>query len=85
MGAKSLQSCPALFDPMDCNLPGFSVQGILQARMLEWAVMPSSRGSSRTQGSNLCLLCLLYWQVGSLPPEPPGKPQVKILSDANKD
>ena len=31
MHAKSLQSCPTLFDPMDCNLPGFSVQEILQA------------------------------------------------------
>ena len=69
MHAKSLQSCPTLFDPMDCNLPGFSVQEILQARILEWAVMPSSRRSSRTQGSNLHLLCLLYWQVGSLPLE----------------
>ena len=59
MRAKSLQSCPALFDPMDCHLPGFSVQGILQARMLEWAVMPSSRGSSGTQGSNPRLMSLV--------------------------
>ena len=34
--AKSLQSCPTLCDPMDCSLPGFSVHGILQARILEW-------------------------------------------------
>ena len=34
--AKSLQLCPTLCDPMDCSLPGFSVQGILQARTLEW-------------------------------------------------
>ena len=32
---KSLQSCPALFDPLDCNPPGTSVPGILQARILE--------------------------------------------------
>ena len=37
--AKSLQSCPTLCDPMDCNLPGFSVHGILQARTLEWVVI----------------------------------------------
>ena len=45
--AKSLQSCLTLCDPMDCNPPGSSVHGILQARMLEWVAMPSSRGSSR--------------------------------------
>ena len=35
-----------LCDSMDCNLPGSSVHGVLQARILEWVVMPSSRGSS---------------------------------------
>ena len=30
------QSCPTLGDPMDCSLPGFSVHGIFQARVLEW-------------------------------------------------
>ena len=43
----SLQSCPTLCNPMDCILPGSSVHGILQARILEWVVMPSSRGSSQ--------------------------------------
>ena len=37
MGAKSFQSC---------SLPGSSVHGILQARILEWVATPSSRGSS---------------------------------------
>ena len=32
------------------------------------------QGIFPTQGSNLCLLCLLHWQVGSLPLAPPGKP-----------
>ena len=45
--AKLLQSCLTLCDPMDCSLPGFSLHGILQARILEWVVMPSSGGSSR--------------------------------------
>ena len=40
MHAKSLQSCPTLCDPMDCNLPGSSIHGILQARPLEWVAMP---------------------------------------------
>ena len=30
------QSCPTLSDPMDCSLPGFSIHGIFQARVLEW-------------------------------------------------
>ena len=34
--AKSLQPCLTLSDPMDCSLPGFSVPGIFQARVLEW-------------------------------------------------
>ena len=46
MHAKSLQSCLSVCDPMDCSLPGSSVHGILQARMLERVAMPSSRGSS---------------------------------------
>ena len=37
MHAKSLQSCPTLCDPMNCSPPGYSVHGILQARILEWA------------------------------------------------
>ena len=51
------QSCPTLCDPMDCSLPGSSVHGILQARILEWVTMPSSKGSSqprdRTQVSHI--------------------------------
>ena len=34
------------FRPMDCRFPGSSVHGNLQARIMEWAAMPSSRGSS---------------------------------------
>ena len=40
------QSCLILSDPMDCSPPGSSVHGILQARILEWVAIPSSRGSS---------------------------------------
>ena len=42
MCAKSLQSCPTLCDPLDCSLPGSSVQGILQARILEGVAIPFS-------------------------------------------
>ena len=65
---------------MDYSLPGSSVHGILQARILKWVTMPFSKGSSqprdRTQESNLRLLHLLHWQMCSLPPVPPGKPWI---------
>ena len=41
------QSCPTLCDPTDCSLPGSSVHGIFQARILEWVVISFSRGSSQ--------------------------------------
>ena len=48
---KSL-SCLTLCDPKDCSPSGTPVPGILQARILQWVAMPSSRGSALTQGSN---------------------------------
>ena len=45
MRAQSLQSCLTLCDPMDYSPPDSSVQGILQAIILEWVAIPSSRGS----------------------------------------
>ena len=36
------QSCPTLLDPMDCSLPGSSVHGIFQARVLEWGAIAFS-------------------------------------------
>ena len=56
---KSFQSWPNVCDPTGCSPPGFSVHGILQARILEWVAMPSSRGIFPSQGSNPHLLCLL--------------------------
>ena len=41
------QLCLTLCDPMDCSPPGSSVQGVLQARILEWVAISFSRGSSR--------------------------------------
>ena len=54
------QSCPTLCDPMDCNLPGFSVHGILQARILEQVAIPFFRGSSqpRDQTHISCVSCI---------------------------
>ena len=72
--AKSLQSCLTLCDPMDCNPPGSFVHGTLQARILEWVAVPSSRGIFPTQGMKPHLLSLLLWQAGSLPLASCGKP-----------
>ena len=54
------QTCPTLCNPMDCSLPGSSVQGVLQARILEWVAIPSSRGSSqpRDQTHVSCGSCI---------------------------
>ena len=45
MHGQSLHSCLTLWDSMDCSPPGSSVRGILRARILEWVIMPSSKGS----------------------------------------
>ena len=47
MHAKSLQSCPTRYDPMDCRPPDSSVHGILQAGILEWVAISSSSESTR--------------------------------------
>ena len=47
MRAKSLQLCPTLCSRVDWSPPGSSAYGILQARILEWVSMPSSRGYSQ--------------------------------------
>ena len=44
--AQSLQSCLTLFNPINCSPPGSSVHRILQARILEWVAISSSRGSA---------------------------------------
>ena len=47
------QSCPALCNPVDCSLPGSSVHGIVQARMLAWVAIPFSRGFSQPRDRTL--------------------------------
>ena len=67
------QSCLTLCDPMDCSLPGSSVHGILQARILEWVAIPFSRNlpNAGTEPGYPAL------QADSLPSEPLGKPCVE--------
>ena len=64
------QSCPTLFDRVDCSLPGFSVHGILQARMLEWVTISFSRDlpdPGIKPGSPAL-------EADTITSEPPGKP-----------
>ena len=73
LSGKSLHHI-RLCNPMDCSPPSSSVYGILQARILEWVVMPSSRGSSQPRVWTHISFCLLHWQVCSLPLVPSGRP-----------
>ena len=61
------QSCPMLCNPIDCTPPGFSVHGILQARIMEWSAIPFARGSSqprdRTQVSCTVGRFLTIWTI----------------------
>ena len=63
MCAKSLQLCLPLCNPMDCSPPGSSVHGILQAGILQWVAIPSSRGSSwpRDQTHISYVSCIGRW------------------------
>ena len=61
--AKSLQSCQTLCDPTDCSPAVSSLQGSLQARILEWLAKCFSRGSSqpRDQSCISCIGCISRW------------------------
>ena len=62
------QLCPTLCDPMDYSPPASSVHGILQARILEWIAIPSSRRSSQprdwTQVSCVADKFFTFWGTG---------------------
>ena len=68
------QSCSTLCDPVDCGPPGSSVHGDSPGKNTRVSCHALLQGIFPTQGSNLGLLCLLHWQVCSLPLVPPGKP-----------
>ena len=53
----SLSHVQIFCDPMDCSLPGYSVHGIFQARVLEWLAISFSRGSSQPRDRTL-LSCI---------------------------
>ena len=66
------QSCPTLCDPVDCSLPGSSVHGILQARILEWVAISFSRGSSRPRNTQVSCIAdrgFILWATREALPE----------------
>ena len=73
MPAKSFQLCPILCHPMEQSSTGSSVQEVLQAGILEWVAMFSSRSFSPPRDLNSHLLHLSHCQAGFLPLKPPGK------------
>ena len=67
MCARSLQSCPALCNPMDCSPPGSSVHDILQASILEWVAISLSRGSSWPRdGTHVSWIAGRFFTIGAL-------------------
>ena len=68
------KSCPTLCDPMDYNSPGFSVHGILQARILKWVGISLSRGSSQSRDWTWvsCIAGRFFTT------EPPGNPYLHL-------
>ena len=75
------QWCPALCDPMDSSLPGSSVHGVFQARILEWGAIPFPGGSSRPRGRPGSPAL----QADSLLSEPQGKKSLfKCFSSLSK-
>ena len=72
--AKSLQSCPTLCDPIDGRPPGFSVPGILQARILKWAAISFSNACTHAKSLQSCpTLC------DPMDSSPPGSSVHRIL------
>ena len=64
-----------LFSPMDCSLPGYSVHGISQARILEWVAISFFRASSQPRDQTRSPT---LW-ADALPSEPQGKPISKVI------
>ena len=77
----SHKSCLTLCDPMTCSPPGSSVHGILQARILEWAAIFSSRGSSPPRDRTWAIL---HWQADSLLKSPVKTWAKNLVPDAAK-
>ena len=81
------QLCPTLCDPMDCSLPGSSIHGILQVRVLEWIAVSFSRRSSqprdRTWVSCIAGRRFTVWATGEDPDYKQDPQKQPVVSDHN--
>ena len=83
--AKLLQLCPTLCNCVDYSTPGYSVHRILQARIMEWDAMSSSRGSSRPRDRThisyvSCICRRVFFFFFFLPLAPSRKPKDPLIS-----
>ena len=69
-----IQSCPTLWDPMDCGLPGSSVHGIFQTRILEWVAISHSNACMHAKSLQSCPT-----PCNPMDSSPPGSSVHKIL------
>ena len=84
------QLCLTLCDPMDCSLPGSSIHGILQARILEWVAISFSSGSSwprdRTQVSRIAGRCFNLWAtMAQMVKHHPAMQEIQVWSLGRED
>ena len=79
--SEVVQSCPTLSDTMDCSLPGSSVHGIFQARVLEWGAIAFSDTYSAVRAKWLQSYLTLCDPIDGSPPGSPvpGILQARIL------
>ena len=84
-GGSVTQSCPALVTPMDCDLPGPSVQGIVQARILEWVATSFSWGSSwpRNRTWVSCMAGVLFTDSSVISNQRPTTPHLRNLGSSS--
>ena len=80
---KSLQSCPALGDPVECSPPGSSIHRILQARILAWVAKPSCRRSSQPRDQTQVSMSPAL-AADSLPLAPPGKTYSYVIKHLHR-
>ena len=74
---EDAQSCPTLSNPMDCSIPGSSIHGILQARVLEWVAIAFSEVNNATAAAKLLQSCLTL--CNPIDGSPSGSPVPGIL------
>ena len=60
------QSCPTPRDPMDCSLPGSSIHGVFQARVLEWGAIAFSRAMLPVPKEACMILFTQYVLIGAV-------------------